>query len=468
MLFFSGCAWISTAILLARSISNIGTLGQFCIGAAAFAIHVVLVLLLANWLPAAIRMHQSVDRNALAKILVLGVMLRVTWALVLHPEPASDGSTYLYLANRLLDGSGLQDGKSLAYWPPGYPFFLVLFLRVFPAAIAVPLSQISLFIVSAIGVHRLALRLGSNRAATVATFLFALWPNLVTLCATPEKEMLVLSCLVWAVNALLSANPWHILLAGVLFAYAALVQPSVQLLIPAALIFLLMRHRKQEWRFFGPLLLGAMLVLTPWAVRNYIVLGEFKLISTNGGDVLYRANNPLATGGYIGRGEVDLSVLPEVERDRVAKALAFSWIKENPKRFAELLIEKQLLFMGDDAYGIYATFRAEGSARNSIAYTALKLGANAWWLIVWLLIAALIIRGESMGVASYLMFGWLYLYGVHTIFESGGKYHVPMLWILCVCLGKLITGRSVLPTFTFAEEKLHFETHAASPLAVSK
>jgi hypothetical protein len=405
--------------------------------------------LLRNQLPRLLKTSESFNRNALAIALVLGVMTRLAWAVIFHPVPMSDGATYLDLSRRLLGGEGAHITDALSYWPPGYVFFLSIFLAAFPAKIAVPLSQITLFAVAAIGVYRLARLLSSNSAATVAVFLFALWPNLLTLCATPEKEMLVTTCLVWAANVLLATRPASLLLAGLLFGYAALVQPSTQLLIPTALVFLVLRHRTCSWRLLTPLLLGAALVIAPWTVRNYVTLGGFKLISTNGGDNLYRANNPLATGGYTERGELDFSTLPVLERDGVAKEKALSWIKTHPVRFAELIVEKQLRFMGDDSYGVYATFRGEGSGRNTTIYTAGKLIATVWWLAAWLLVASIISRGERLGQTAFLIWGWLYFFSLHSVFESNGKYHVPVLWILCICLGDLVArvGANSVPNF---------------------
>jgi 4-amino-4-deoxy-L-arabinose transferase-like glycosyltransferase len=428
--------------MFSRSVVNVGRGTQFGIGAVALAILVVLVLLLRSRLPGLISWRPSLDCNALATGLLIGVVVRLLWVLIFHPLPASDGATYLGLANKLLEGENMQTPNALAYWPPGYSLFLTPFIALLPAAVAVPLSQIALFAVAAPGVHQLARRLGSDRAAKVAVFLFALWPNLVTSCATPEKEMLVTACLVWAVSSLLTARRGFIVTAGFLFGCAALVQPSTQLLIPVALVFLLVRHGKRSFGFLALLILGAALAITPWTARNYVVLGGFKLISTNGGENLYRANNSLATGGFVEQGEISFSTLPELERDRAAKAAAVSWIKAHPMRFVELLLEKQLLFMGDDAYGVYASFRAEGPGRNALTYAIWKVIANGWWLAAWLLIAIQISRGERLGPAAFLVWGWLYLFGLHSVFESTGKYHAPMLWILCICLGVLITPTS--------------------------
>jgi hypothetical protein len=158
--------------------------------------------------------------------------------------------------------------------------------------------------------------------------------------------------------------------------------------------------------------------------------------------VLYRANNTLATGGYTERGEVDLSHLSELERDRVGRELAIRWIRENPVSFVTLAFEKQVRFMGDDAVGIYSTFRADGEKRDNNLYVPLKLLANGWWLLAWLLLARFILKGHRLPKdVRFLMWGWFYLFTLHSVFESAGKYHVPMIWVLCVALGALCTSR---------------------------
>jgi hypothetical protein len=186
------------------------------------------------------------------------------------------------------------------------------------------------------------------------------------------------------------------------------------------------------------LLLGAALVIAPWTMRNYQVLGGFKLVSTNGGGNFYRANNPLATGGYTPVGAIDLSQMSELDSDRVGKELGIRWIKEHPLPFLGLLVEKELRFMGDDAGGVYATFQGEKENRRQVLYFGLKMASNLWWLAVWAAIAALVIAGARLGQAAFLAWGWIYLFALHSVFESAGKYHVPILWIPCVMLGVLL------------------------------
>lgn len=89
--------------------------------------------------------------------------------------------------------------------------------------------------------------------------------------------------------------------------------------------------------------------------------------------------------------------------------------------------------MGDDSSGIYTTLKRGGGTDNPSTYLLAKLAANAWWLVVWLLIAAMV-WSSRCHTAPYriITWCWLYLFALHSVFESNGKYHIPMIWVLCV------------------------------------
>jgi len=374
-------------------------------------------------------------------LIVLGIVLRLVWVILFPAAPSSDGATYIALANKLLDEGSFEVAGTYAYWPPGYPLFLMVWLFALPTVIAVPLSQITLYIVGAIGVFRLTKHIASKSAGIVALLLITIWPNLIALSSTPEKEVLIFALLPWLFFWVLRGSSKGAIFAGISLGLTVLAQPSLQLLIPALALVLIIRNGLKSIPNAVLLIIGAFLVIAPWSIRNFQVLGEFKLVATNGGYVLYRANNPLATGGYTERGEVDLSKLNELDLDRKSKELAVRWIRENPAKFAHLAVEKQIRFMGDDAVGIYSTFRADGEKRDSRLYLPLKLLANIWWLSAWLLLALLVLKGRKLkNDARILVWGWIYLFVIHSVFESAGKYHVPMLWVLCVVLGILITN----------------------------
>lgn len=446
LLFFSAYAWAGTAILMSRSVRLPATVSELEVAAGALVFLLALSYLLRLFLPV------MTDRTYLlathpktfSVLLIIGVLLRFAWAIAWRPQPMSDGLTYVSYANQILTAHRFGSPGSLAYWPPGYAIFLTPFLLFFSTTVGIFISQTILFMLSAIGIQKVARSSGTLGSANVAVALFVFWPNLIAIGATPEKELLVIALVVWAVHFGIKGTKHCIALAGFLLGCSALVQPGTQLLIPLGAAVLLWKFGMRRWILISFLLLGAALAVGPWTARNYAVFGQFKLISTNGGDVLYRANNPLANGGYTSRGEIDLSSMGELEREGESKALAVKWIFEHPAAFIRLGFEKELLFIGDDTYGVYATFRHMGDDRPASIYSILKLAANFWWLLIWLAAVTRIFQGGVVGNSRYLILGWLYLFALHSVFESGGRYHIPMIWVMCISLGELLMSRRML------------------------
>ncbi len=90
------------------------------------------------------------------------------------------------------------------------------------------------------------------------------------------------------------------------------------------------------------------LVLTPWLVRNWCVLGK-PIMSSSGGVVFMGGNNPLATGGYSkppAEWAAQLKGLDELARNEKAWELSLSWIRNYPSDFIRLLPRKLILLWG--------------------------------------------------------------------------------------------------------------------------
>lgn len=445
MLALAGLAWASTPLLLARGLGIDGGNTQY-LAALAGLIAGALLLALAIRPPfneMGLKLISQWQPPSLLVIIAAGLALRLAWVLAFPATPSSDGATYLGLAERLLHEGHYETAGTRAYWPPGYPFFLVPWLWAFGSKLAVILSQFFLYLVGVVGCYKLARTLSGDQAGRLAALLFSIWPNLIALTGTPEKEALILAILPWVCMGVMRPHILPIALAGLGLGFGTLVQPSLQFLLIAFAVLIPMLH---GWRkIYGAFLLVicAVAVISPWTLRNYQKFGAFVLVSTNGGDVLYRANNPLADGGYAPKGTIDLSAYGEVEKDRIAKQRAIEWIRQNPTGFLTLVVEKQIRFMGDDSMGIYTTLkRGEGSDNPNI-YILAKLAANAWWLVVWLLIAVMVWSSRHH-TASYraTTWCWLYLFVLHSVFESNGKYHIPMLWVLSVWIACAIASKN--------------------------
>jgi len=242
----------------------------------------------------------------------------------------------------------------------------------------------------------------------------------------------------------LGSRGW-ILISGALMGVSILVQPSMQLL-PAFIAVGAFVNGVDINKFIknGFLFLLAMgFMITPWTIRNLNVFGEPLLVSSNGGDVLYRANNELATGVYIEKGQIDLRDMPELDRGREGQRLAKEWALAHPQDFVQLSASKIMHFMGDDAYGVYAVFKRGGVGLERNAYLFVRQVSAMPWLIIWVCMSIWLVgrrSGKGIGLdpgQALVMAPILYLSIIHSIFESGPKYHMPLVPLVLVVAATL-------------------------------
>jgi hypothetical protein len=101
----------------------------------------------------------------------------------------------------------------------------------------------------------------------------------------------------------------------------------------------------------------ALLVVSPWIVRNYLLLHEFVFISANSGEVLWYGNNPNSVGTPIaldGRpvfehapASLKLAVLgatSELQVNAILREEAMRYIAEDPWRYARAVLAKLWYF----------------------------------------------------------------------------------------------------------------------------
>jgi 4-amino-4-deoxy-L-arabinose transferase-like glycosyltransferase len=391
---------------------------------------------------------------------IVGGVVRVLWVIVYPVHLQSDYATYFRLAKALVETHSYgSTGSGLAYWPPGYPLFLASWFLLFgTGSWVLTLSNLCLFWATVVTVYRLTVRFSDSDSAKLAVSLLVFWPTYFTSAGLASKEMLVVLLLPASWLAYFASGDedrrakrlGYAFVSGLLLGYAALTQPSL-LLFPAVFLAYNWLSRVNLWRSAAQLACLAfamVVVIFPWTLRNYRVLGVWVPISTNGGDVFYRANNPMATGGYSPHGETNLDGLDEVNRNKVGYALGKRWILENPRKFVSLLPQKQLLFLGDDAQGVYESFK-RGAKTGGTRYAVWKAISNMYWLALWTLILSGLFlswkRGmPRVGEVGSLMLTILYSWSIHSVFESGAKYHLVLTaFISMLCILPMIRRREV-------------------------
>ena len=389
-----------------------------------------------------------------------GVALRFLWVWLFPAPRRSDYATYFELARSLaLRHSYLISNTGYAYWPPGYPLFLSAFFSLFGVRDWIPfLANMFLFTGTIAVAYRLALSIGGVESARLTTLLLVIWPAFLTSAGLASKELLALFLLPAGFLAFAAARDrtqdkihlhW-LAVSGTLLGFAGLTQPSL-LLFPG-ILFVYDWLQNRHWigscsRVAG--VLGVMvLVMLPWTFRNHRMLGQWVPVSTNGGDVFFRANNDVATGGYIPLSDPRLANLDEIRRNRLGFQLGEQWIWAHPAAFFRLALRKQTLFLGDDAQGVYETLK-RGLGIGDYRYFLLKGLSSLFWWIVW--ISILVHMGPLRRRISVqpeicaLMLSVLYLFIIHSIFESGGKYHVPLLVFIAMLASFANTESRVMP-----------------------
>jgi 4-amino-4-deoxy-L-arabinose transferase-like glycosyltransferase len=399
-------------------------------------------------------------RRWLASVIVAGLAVRIVWVLLFPAPFTSDGRSYYQLAARLAEGHAfLTPQGEWAAWPPGYPFLLLALFQIFGTGLAaVAAANLLLFAGTLLVVYPLALRFGEG-TARLATLLLAVWPNLVASAGAASKEAVIVFLLPATLLLYLRASERRAggpaalcLAAGLTLGYATLTQPGLMLLVGVFVLFeVFLRtpvlQAAGRLAFLG---LGMALVVLPWTWRNQQVLGAPVLVSTNGGSVFYRANNPLAPGGWIEHGERRLTGYDELTQDRLGYQWGKEWIRENPGRFLLLSLKKQILFLGDDATGLYEIKR--GGRIGGGLYALAKLLTNAWWWGIWgLVLIALLVRRstawEPRADVVLFLLTILYFWAVDSVFESGARHHLPLVSVLAI----LAASAAAVPRFRKGE-----------------
>ncbi|MBW2453087.1 MAG: glycosyltransferase family 39 protein [Deltaproteobacteria bacterium] len=189
---------------------------------------------------------------------------------------------------------------------PLYRWFLAGLYDLFGRDLfAVRVVQLLLGVVAAWLAYQLALRL-FRRVSIAATA--GLAAGLLGPAAFYEGQLLVDGLI-----ALLALVVLHLvldasrrpslrayLLVGLTLGVAALARAVFLIWLPLLIWFVATSSgdRRERLRFLAALVGGVALSIAPVTVRNYLVEGDFVLITANAGLNLYVGNNPRANGGY--------------------------------------------------------------------------------------------------------------------------------------------------------------------------
>jgi len=259
-----------------------------------------------------VRSNLSENRKELIFLIFIfffSLALRLVYLLQIRANPHFNVPTMdpLYhdvWAQNIAGGNWI--GSSIFFRAPFYPYFLALVYKIFGHGYFVPrLIQHLVGSFSCILVYFLAKKLYNRTTAIIAGLMASTYGILIYF----ESELLLDSFLVffglllilYLLNTEKNPKGYRWLVAGLILGLSAITRPNILFCIPFIWIWIYLSLRrkiklKKTLSYCTMFLLGAILLVAPLTLRNYIVGKDLVLIASQGGINFYLGNNPRADG----------------------------------------------------------------------------------------------------------------------------------------------------------------------------
>jgi hypothetical protein len=253
-------------------------------------------------------------------------------------KPRSDANHYQAIASAFANGDGISAPFPFTYLhptafrPPLYPALLGVFYWV--AGVHVGVGQlVNVALGSAVVV--LAAMLGAHiagyRAGVAAGIAVGVYPPLLANDVVLLSEALSLALLLAMILLLVRGRPaW----AGVACGLLVLTRPSAQLLVVVVAAWLVWRS---GWRAAARFGVVSIVVVAPWVVRNWVLVGTPTIVTSNGFNLVSTySDEALRSKGFADAvfdsrfTRINLSNRNEVELDNAYRDHALDDVRDRP------------------------------------------------------------------------------------------------------------------------------------------
>ena len=325
--------------------------------------------------------------------------------------------------------------SDLAFFPPGYPYFIGAVHAAFDSLEAVKIAQIlvSALLIPAVG--RIATLAFSPAAGLVAAGIAAGYPDLVWYSVHFWSETLFLTLLFWAFERVLAADASRrtglAAAAGLLWGLATLTRETALYLTPLVALWLVWGRRGAGGVARGSaFLLAAALTIAPWTLRNWAKYQAFIPVATAGGLNLWQGNAPLTRQEVYDR---YYAVEGVVEQFRNAQRQGLAAIAERQPLWLleKLASELPRLWEADSLALIHIK-------RGAYRPVSVRGARRAWLLVIvpYLVVLALFVAGLAALEWSRertLLIGFLVLYNLlHVATHGFARYRLPVMPVVFV------------------------------------
>ncbi|HEX6312744.1 MAG TPA: glycosyltransferase family 39 protein, partial [Acidimicrobiia bacterium] len=400
------------------------------------------------------------QRRWLVAILLVAAVVRVFWALYtaqgepIDPLGSGDQYYYWYYGQELAAGRGYETpaGDPTAYYPIGYPGFLAaLFWVVAHTPIPDNLTVTTNLVQAVLGTASVALvfvigrSIFDARVGLVGAGIAALFPNVVFYTgAFMVETTFVFLCLVCA--AILATHDWatappgrtRLLVFGSALGMTALVRPFVFFFLIGLVVAVIVAG---GWRravvALAWVLLPFVVVITPWTVRNLVVMDSFVVFSTNLGDTVCIDRSEGATGRFrwaAHEGCVS-PLLPEVERYRGNTRKAIGWVLDHPDQELTQIVKRAWYMSRYDHDGLLEVESRSGGAFLGHRVRTVLGHIADWYYFVVFALAALGIPAflrRRRPARLFVVLSWLGLLVIPLGLWGNPRFHIPALPFLAL------------------------------------
>jgi 4-amino-4-deoxy-L-arabinose transferase-like glycosyltransferase len=259
----------------------------------------------------------------LAALSLLGFAICLAYALLVSPNEilAGDAAQYHGLARGISNGQGYSTLASLlqghpkptAQHPPLFPLLLAGLYEL--GISSLDAQRAALCVLGGAGVALVGLlgrQLAGPRAGLIAAGLAALYPNFWVLDGMAMVEALYVPLIAGALllTYLTIARPtvWRAVALGAAIGLVTLSRPEGLVLLLLMALVVALRIPAARLRTALVVVAAGLVVVSPWIVRNAIVLDKFPLLSTNGGLTAMVANCDSAYYDRVGFFNADCSL----------------------------------------------------------------------------------------------------------------------------------------------------------------
>ncbi len=352
------------------------------------AIFVVLLTLLVSfkyWLPS-LRRKKPVHSLSNRKIIVLflialaGIGIRLGWIGFCHYRPAFSWSEITekkhgwteydeinIYASSIAKGEWFHnsEGRAVARRPIGYPVVLgLLYSALGTSTRTLYGSSLVFYVLTMILIWALTRQLFDEQVGLAAAALFSFYPLAIYSFSLPLDEHLFLPLWYFGIYLLFreikgDKIPFAPLWYGLIFGYATMTRTHTVFmpLVVGFTYFLMKRPFVKIVMAFFVVWIVMQAVTLPWVIRNY---REWKIIvpyTTSSWVDFYNANNSIVRGNSNARplrkgDEGYRKDFQEAQKagdvakvQRIAKEETVRWVKNHPKEFMFLSLERVLHFM---------------------------------------------------------------------------------------------------------------------------